>query len=41
MGLDAVLWAKGIDMVQFGASDYAMSIGEQGSAINPTCGKPS
>src|ERR1700761_2868880 len=33
--LDAILSVKGIDMVQFGAADYAMSIGVAGQRSHP------
>jgi 4-hydroxy-2-oxoheptanedioate aldolase len=33
--LDAILSVKGIDMVQFGGSDYAMSIGVTGQRSHP------
>jgi 4-hydroxy-2-oxoheptanedioate aldolase len=33
--LDAILSVQGIDMVQFGASDYSMSIGVTGQRSNP------
>jgi 2-keto-3-deoxy-L-rhamnonate aldolase RhmA len=33
--LDAILSVKGIDMVQFGASDYSMSIGATGQRDHP------
>lgn len=33
--LDAILSVKGIDMVQFGASDYSMSIGATGQRNHP------
>ena len=33
--LDAILAVPGIDMVQFGGSDYAMSIGEPGNRAHP------
>ena len=33
--LDAILSVKGIDMVQFGASDYSMSIGVTGQRNHP------
>ena len=33
--LDAILSVKGIDMVQFGASDFSMSIGLTGQANHP------
>jgi 2-keto-3-deoxy-L-rhamnonate aldolase RhmA len=33
--LDAILSVKGIDMVQFGGSDYSMSIGVTGQRNNP------
>ena len=37
--LDAILSVKGIDMVQFGGSDYSMSMGLTGPAQPPRCGK--
>jgi 2-keto-3-deoxy-L-rhamnonate aldolase RhmA len=33
--LDAILSVKGIDMVQFGPADYAMSIGQTGQYTHP------
>jgi len=33
--LDRILAVRGVDMVQFGASDYAMSIGKPGQARDP------
>lgn len=33
--LDRVLDVEGLDMVQFGASDYSMSIGKTGQALDP------
>jgi len=33
--LDAILSVKGIDMVQFGASDYSMSLGMTGQRNHP------
>ena len=33
--LDAILSVKGIDMVQFGASDYSMSLGLTGQRNHP------
>ena len=38
--LDAILSVKGIDMVQFGPADYAMSIGLAGSGRTPTWSRP-
>lgn len=37
--LDAILSVKGIDMVQFGGSDYAMSIGVTGQRSHPDVAK--
>jgi 4-hydroxy-2-oxoheptanedioate aldolase len=33
--LDAILSVKGLDMVQFGASDYSMSLGLTGQRNHP------
>src|SRR5690606_24085694 len=37
--LDAILSVKGIDMVQFGASDYSMSLGLTGQRKHPDIAK--
>ena len=39
--LEAILAVPGIDMVQFGPADYAMSIGLAGQWAHPDVSRPS